>query len=105
MKRIDNDPLWVAACLDTPAQCGHATKEVARRSPGSHLKSYEREENGWSKFFGRLVHYEADPLKLTIAGLPDTYQVLVRSLGSPVSPAGTVWVGTIAEYLAMWDVD
>ncbi len=103
MQRIDDMGAWGEACLDTPIFRQPAeTAEEAAKHAGNHVKSREREQDGfgWPKFHGVLVYYEEFEGKADGAGV-----ALVRSIGSPVSPPGTVWVGSTRDYHLMWEVD
>ena len=96
MKRTEDRALWHEAWLDTPITGPYKRldPDEAFKTPGSHVKSKKRAANGWPADFGVLVSFSRDPDAVT-----------VRSVGSPVSPAGTVWSGTRAEYYAMWEID
>ncbi len=97
MLRIDDMTVWAEAALDTPFRVSAVrSKEEAERTPGLHVKSFERDAGSfWPKFHGILVKYadSASPF------------CIVRSIGSLVSPAGTVWTGDVYEYHTMWEAD
>lgn len=105
MMLCNEDPqAFYQAYMDTPlggpdtALVGEAHRRgdptILLSAPGTCLKSREREgRHGFPKHHGILVTYDAK-----------TDYVLVRGHNSCVSPA-CVWTGTVAEYLAMWEVD
>lgn len=99
MKQIDSKHEWTEAALDTPfrgrihAQARSA--QEAAKLPGNYVKTRELERpNGHPKHCGILVRYDEGP-----------EGVIVRSVGSPVSPPGTIWRGSKDEYHTMWVVD
>jgi len=105
MKRNDSQIDWYAACLETPFRGDAYERRVgeAHRKrdpsllldlPGVCLKSIATEgPHGFPEHTGILVSYDAK-----------SDQVLVRGHNSAASPPCT-WTGTVAEYLAMWEVD
>jgi hypothetical protein len=107
MKLIEDETQWYQAYLDTPFSIPKDRVDAAHQAcdpnmlldvPGVCVRSKEREAKSPSfpKHHGKLVKYDAEARHVE--------QVVVRGHGTPVSPRA-IWVGSIASYRDMWEVD
>jgi hypothetical protein len=107
MKLIEDEAQWIEAYLDTPigvpqdrVAAAHAACDPNKLIdvPGVCVKSKARDAKppSFPKHHGKLVKYDPEARHVE--------QVVVRGHGTPVSPK-VVWVGSIASYEDMWEVD